>query len=220
MSKFESDPRMTAADADDEIEILEIVGLDEPPVEHVVADDAADGDEDLILDFDGEDDDASTGVLDRSLQEERARLVRLQADFENYKKRVEREREADQRQASARLVDRLLPVLDNFERAIQISQGDADPSSFQNGVQLIFRQLIEELRKEGLEAVDTVGEPFDPAVHEAVATAANEDLPHHTIIEEMQRGYTLHGRLLRPALVRVSVLPGQEEPDAAGERHG
>jgi len=158
-------------DDDDEIEIIEIVGLEDSPAIEIEAETGGEAAEspDLILDFD--DEESESGIA----RKERLRRVHLQADFENYKKRVERERESDQRQASARVVQNLLPVLDNFERAIA-SASDETGSSLHRGVQLIFRQLLDELRREGLEAIDTVGEPFDPQLHEAVATEQHTDL--------------------------------------------
>ena len=207
MSELDPEGQTTLQpDDDDDIEIVEIVGLEDSrtiEIEDETGED--DGSSDLILDFDEKDPDEAG--------QERMRRVRLQADFENYKKRVEKERDADQRHASARVVQNLLPVLDNFERAIASATGDDAGSSFHRGVQLIFRQILDELRREGLEAIDTVGEPFDPELHEAVATEEHSDLPHQTIMEELQRGYTLYSRLLRPALVKVSTKPGMQEAD-------
>ena len=217
MSKFEPKGQSIAYDAsddEDDIEILEIVGLDGDPHESFAGEEPSEGEDsaDLILDFDqdGQSDDVAAAGAAADGVDERARYLRLQADFENYKKRIEREREADQRQASVRVVERLLPVLDNFERAICAATESGDQSSLCEGVQLIFRHLLDELRREGLESIDTVGQPFDPKLHEAVATDASNDLPHNMIVEEMLRGYTLHGRLLRPSLVRVSVHEGKE----------
>ena len=194
-------------DNDDEIEIIEIVGLEDSPAIEIEGETGGDpaGSADLILDFDDEESESDPVGKERSLR------VRLQADFENYKKRVEKERKNDQRQASARVVQNLLPVLDNFERAIASASADEAGSSLHQGVQLIFRQILDELRREGLKAIDTVGEPFDPKLHEAVATEEHTDLPHQTIMEELRRGYTLHERLLRAALVKVSTRPGMEE---------
>jgi len=207
MSKLDADGRATLPpDDDDDIEILEIVGLDDPQTIEIEAETGGDSADDLILDFDDTD-------LESAVAEERQRRIRLQADFENYKKRIERDREADQRHASSRVVQNLLPVLDNFERAIASAAGDDAGSSLHQGVQLIFRQILDELRREGLEAIDTVGEPFDPELHEAVATEEHADLPHQTITEELQRGYTLNSRLLRPALVKVSTKPGAHGAD-------
>jgi len=211
MSKLDSDGQAALQpEDDDDIEIVEIVGFDDSQaieIEDETAEDL-DGSSDLILDFDDHDPESEAG-------EERTRRVRLQADFENYKKRVEKDRETDQRQASARIVQNLLPVLDNFERAIASATGDDAGSSLHQGVQMIFRQILDELRREGLEAIDTVGEPFNPELHEAVATEEHKDIPHQTIMEELQRGYTLNARLLRPALVKVSTRPGMHDADSS-----
>ncbi len=116
--------------------------------------------------------------------------------------------------ASAQLISRLLPVLDNFERALNAASQTEGGPGFYDGIALIFRQLLEELRREGLTAVDTVGEPFDPEVHEAVATSTDSDFPPNTVVEELQRGYLLHDRLLRPALVQVSIDPFSQTNEA------
>jgi molecular chaperone GrpE len=212
MSKLDADRRGDMMpDDDDEIEIVEIVGLEESKAIDIETEtDENDGSNDLILDFDDR-------GLDAAVDEERIRRMRLQADFENYKKRVEKDRESDQLHAAARVVQNLLPVLDNFERAISSATGNDDDSSLHQGVQLIFRQLLDELRREGLVAIDTVGEPFNPEFHEAVATEEHSELPHQTIMEELQRGYTLNARLLRPALVKVSTRPGHEAGSSAYE---
>jgi len=213
---------------EEEIEILEVIGLDEDSPaarprparrdgQRAAADtvveledrQAPQGDERVTPDKP-----ASTDLAQQTSESDLA--VRLAADFESLKQRVEREREATERHAAARLIERLLPVLDNFERALSASSQPIGPG-FREGIALIFRHLLEELRKEGLTAVDTVGEPFDPAVHEAVATTRDCDLPPHTVVEELQRGYLLHQRLLRPALVRVTLDP-DPEPGGAGKR--
>jgi molecular chaperone GrpE len=193
---------------DDEIEILEIVGLDEDspaarpaaavdPDEIEVSVDDSDGE--IVFDDTG-------GYAPTEAAPEREHLNRLRADFDNFKKRVDREREANQRQAGASLLKRLLPILDNFERAIATDAGNgADAAGFRDGVVLIFRHLLEELRRVGLAPIDTIGEVFDPNVHEAVATERDSGLPSQTIVEELQRGYLLYDRVLRPALVKVAM---------------
>ena len=150
-------------------------------------------------------DDESQRLRDK-LKECQDRHRRALAEIQNVTRRLNDERSQAVRFAVADFVRDLLPVLDNFERAIGASGSSIGPG-FRDGIALIFRQLLEELRKEGLVAVDTVGEPFDPTLHEAVATTHDPDLPPHTIVEELQRGYLLHQRLLRPALVRVTVDP-------------
>lgn len=195
--KYERDPESLAAD--DEIEILEVVGLDEERESKAAARRAGVAPEVVV-----EIDPLPARAGEAPAADLREQLLRLSADFENYRRRVERERETHERQAGSSLIGRLLPVLDNFERALSgASAGSAD--RFYDGVALIFRQLLDELRKDGLAAVDSVGEPFDPAFHEAVATTVEEALPPNVVVEELQRGYRLHERLLRPALVRVTV---------------
>lgn len=201
----------------DDIEILEVVALDEdsPAAEARRDEPEAERDE-VTLDFD---DAAASGAQvagaeDEPSGDDRDRLIRLQADFENFKKRMEREREANERHATAGLVTRLLPVLDNFERALSSEVPTEEGRAFQEGVALIFLQLLDELRKQGLAAVDSLGQEFDPTVHEAVAMDADSGLPPNTVVEELRRGYLLHDRLLRAAQVKVSLDP--DGPDTAG----
>jgi len=202
----------------DDIEILEIVGVNES------ADDVP-ADEEVVIAFDEEPADRPVAPAqspardgaDGDLAETRERLLRLRADFENLKKRIEREREEYFRHATASLVARLLPVLDNFERALAAARQAGSTDSFFEGVALIQRQLLDEMRREGLRTVECLGRPFDPTLHEAVATEANPRLPANTVVEEMQRGYYFDDRLLRPALVRVTVHGRTDErrgPDA------
>jgi molecular chaperone GrpE (heat shock protein) len=202
---------------DDEIEIIEIVGLaeDSPAAAVRISPEPTGEDDsnfDLVIDLDDEPSiDAPHDVPDPTVVSDGERFARLSADFENLQKRVSRERLAYERHAAAQVVVRLLPILDNFERALGAArEADTDPT-FCEGVAMIFRHLLDELRKEGLTAVDTVGEPFNPEVHEAVATTDDDHLPPNTIVEELQRGYLLHDRLLRPALVKVTV----DSPDPA-----
>jgi len=199
-------------DEDSEIEIIEVIGLDEdspaPAASRRSEQESSDPNE-VVLDFDGEGAyageraDQPNGNLREISDSER--FLRLRADFENFKRRTEREQETSARHASAGLVTRLLPVLDNFERALARDVPVRDRNSFREGIEMIFRQLLEELRKEGLASVDSIGQPFDPNVHEAVATDSRSDLPSQTVLEELQRGYLLHDRLLRPSLVKVCV---------------
>jgi len=220
----EESPDRGSAD-DEEIEILEVIGLDEdspaarPKRSAEATESEAESDVVLVVD-ESEPPEIPEPAREASLGADAAQAdaelaARLAADFEGLRRRVEREREAHERQAAARLIERLLPVLDNFERALGASAADGGPG-FRDGMALIFRQLLDELRKEGLVSVDTVGEPFDPEVHEAVLTTADADLPPNTIVEELQRGYLLHQRLLRPALVKVALDPALDDSGANG----
>jgi len=133
------------------------------------------------------------------------RLARLQADFENYRRRTRQETENFYKYASEQLVCALLPVLDNFERALA-AEGDS-MESFKSGVEMIYRQFLDVLTTEGLAQIPAVGEQFDPARHEAVLKAESEEHPENTVIEELRRGYCLKDKVVRPAMVKVARLP-------------
>lgn len=131
-------------------------------------------------------------------------LQRLQADFDNYRKRTQKEKTELIKYASERLVGELLPVLDNFDRAVSAAKVNPDFTSFSQGVEMILRQMQTALSKEGLKAMDTVGQPFDPNLHEAVLRVASEEYPENTVVEELQKGYYLKEKVLRPCMVKVS----------------
>ncbi len=131
------------------------------------------------------------------------RLLRTAADFDNFRKRVDRERrdQADAMAADA-LMD-ILPIVDNLERALQAATS-ADAGSFRKGVELIHQQMVELLRKRGVKAIETAGADFDPRFHQAVIHEVSPDHREGEVIEELQRGYMLGDRLLRPAMVKVA----------------
>ncbi|MGA9061802.1 MAG: nucleotide exchange factor GrpE [Terracidiphilus sp.] len=134
------------------------------------------------------------------------RLARMQAEFENARKRAERER-ADYRDfVTSSVVEQYLPVLDNFELALKST---ASAHQLRSGVSLIVKQMEEILEKMQVKAVPTVGEAFDPRIHEALGTVERDDVPDQHVAEEVRRGYRMRERLLRPALVRVAHNPKQ-----------
>jgi molecular chaperone GrpE len=133
-----------------------------------------------------------------------ARLQRLQAEFDNYRKRTIKEKEDISKYASERLVGAILPVLDNFERAIDSAQTSHDVAAYAQGVEMIFRQLHDVLAKEGLAAIEAVGQAFDPNIHEAILSVESEEYSENTVVEEVQKGYYLKDRVLRPSMVKVS----------------
>ncbi|MBU7031117.1 MAG: nucleotide exchange factor GrpE [Theionarchaea archaeon] len=137
---------------------------------------------------------------DAIIEEYLSMLQRLQAEFQNYKKRVERERSAVMEQATGDLICNLLLVLDNFERALQSDASDIQ--SYRKGVEMIFSQFQKVLEAEGLSPIPAVGEHFDPYYHEAVLTAQG-DYEDDTIVEELEKGYLLNNRVLRPSKVKV-----------------
>ena len=133
--------------------------------------------------------------------------MRLAAEFDNYKKRTSREISVLVKNASESLVSNLLPTLDNIERALQAPQTTDETKSFAEGIGIIHQQLRDTLKKEGLEVVDAVDQPFDPTIHEAVMAIERDDKPAETILEEVEKGYMLNERILRPAKVIVSRPP-------------
>ncbi|KLU59611.1 protein GrpE [Peptococcaceae bacterium CEB3] len=133
-----------------------------------------------------------------------AHLQRLQAEFDNFRKRTAKEKEETVKYAAERIVTSLLPVLDNFERAVAASRTNRDFDSFAQGVGMIFRQMQAVLVKEGLTEIQAVGETFDPKLHEAVMQVDSEDHPGNTVVEELQKGYYLKDKVLRPTMVKVS----------------
>jgi len=134
------------------------------------------------------------------------RLARLQAEFENARKRAERERVSDREYATGSVVEQFLPVLDNFELALKST---SSAEQLRSGVELIVKQMEDVLRQMQVNPIPAVGEPFDPRVHEALGTVERADLPDQHVAEEIRRGYKLRERLLRPAMVRVVSNPKQ-----------
>ena len=137
------------------------------------------------------------------MEELKGTLIRRQADFENYRKRIEREREHDRHRGIEGIVESLLPVLDGFDRALE-AHGDPSYEEHRKGFELIARQLHDVLAKRGLERIEAEGKPFDPHMHHAVERVESEDVPDGTVLGVLQTGYRFHDRVLRPAMVRVA----------------
>ena len=131
-------------------------------------------------------------------------LLRTRAEFENYQKRVRKENESSTQYAIQNLVLDFLPELDNFDRALKLADNSKDFDKFVEGIKLIEEQLFKVLAKYGVEPIETVGKAFDPNLHEAVMEEENNELPHHTIIDELQGGFLLKERVIRPSKVKVS----------------
>lgn len=180
------------APGDDEIEILEIEGM---PI-------TAEGD-----DAEPPDPGAALRAEIATLRDD---LLRARADFENFRKRQERERIEFARRAAVDLVEQLLPILDNFRRALTATDGTApaEGGGWLEGVRLIEAQLLETLGRAGLQPVPALGLPFDPHVHEAVAREESAAVEPGTVTAELEPGWLFRDRLLKPARVRVAVAPG------------
>jgi molecular chaperone GrpE len=143
------------------------------------------------------------------------RLLRKQAEMENFRKRAQKEKEELRQHAAEDLIRSLLPTLDGFERALQ-QRDESVPAVFYQGLELIYRELREVLGRAGLTAIDTTGQLFDPYLHQAVETVDAPGRLEQEIVEELQRGYKLKNKLLRPAIVKVAV-GGNSGRDAADE---
>ena len=131
------------------------------------------------------------------------RLLRTAAEFDNYRKRIERERRELSEFAAADVLTELLPILDNLERALQVPAG-SDADAYRKGVEMIERQMLDLLRKRGVTPIEAVGTDFNPNFHQAVSHETSPDHRDGEVIEEMRRGYMLGDRLLRPAMVKVA----------------
>ena len=151
---------------------------------------------------------ASNAPLEAQLVAEKAeykdRMLRTLADFDNFRRRAERDRSEYVQFAAMEIVRDLLPVLDDFQRALKVETPDAE---YAKGVELIYQRLFEILKKAGLEPIDAAGKPFDPNRQQAVDRVHTDEFEDQTVLEEYQSGYNFKGKLLRPAMVKVAVKP-------------
>lgn len=143
--------------------------------------------------------------------------LRALADLENSKKRLQRDREDSTRFAAERIIRALLPIMDSFELALKaIDQSDDSfARGARAGIELIFRQLTELLQKEGVQRIEALHKPFDHRLHEALQQVETDEWPDNTVVEEVQVGYTFHGNVLRPSLVKVAKQPAPVPPKPA-----
>jgi len=144
--------------------------------------------------------------LDEALakaDENHQKLLRAQADFDNFRRRTRKEKEDQAKYASLSLVEQLLPALDNFERALEASKSTQDMDSLVKGIEMVYKQLDQALVGEGLEVIPSVGEAFDPHYHQAVMQVESDEFESGYIVEELQKGYKLKDKVIRPAMVKV-----------------
>jgi molecular chaperone GrpE len=157
--------------------------------------------------------DAEMAKLAADLDELRQTLLRRQADFDNYRKRIEKERSEDSKRSTARVIEGLIPVIDGFEHALAAHR-EAEYENYRKGFELIYKQLLDNLTKLGAERVDPAGKTFDPHLHQAVDRLETREHDDGTILQVFQPGYVFHGRVLRPAMVRVAVHPSPASKEA------
>ena len=149
------------------------------------------------------------------------KYLRLAAEFENYKRRVQRDQSDTIRFANEKLLRDMLPTLDNLERAIQSGRNQDNVNKLLEGIDLTYKHFIETLQKMGMTQVSSVGEIFDPAKHQAVGQVESSSVPENAIVEEYQKGYFLHDRILRPAMVTVAkAIPATPDGEATQPQEG
>lgn len=153
---------------------------------------------------------AKLEAKEKEAEELFSRLQRLQADFENFRRRSRKDMENMARYGAEKVMTNLLTVIDNFEYALKSAPKEGEAGAFMKGMEMIYRQLKEVLENEGLKAIEALGQPFDPQKHEAVAQVETQKAEEDNIIvEEMQVGYTLYDKLLRPSMVKVAKYQGE-----------
>ena len=174
---------------------------EQQPFDEVLEPPADGGTEEAAMPSDRPDETAARILQERD--EYRDQLLRARAEFDNFRKRMERERVQMAARATEDAIRDFLPIVDDLERALAADTGDTG-SSFHQGVEMIHRQMLEMLRRRGVEPIDAIGEDFDPNIHEAVAYEPAKGRREGEIIGELRRGYRIGDRLLRPAMVRVA----------------
>jgi len=175
---------------------------------------AAEARRDTLLDLDAAALADQLAAAQAEKEELRHTLVRRQADFENYRKRIERERLEEAQRSVARLIEALLPVLDAFERALA-AHDDPAYEDYRKGFELIYRQLWDAFERQGLNRIEAEGKTFDPHLHHAVERVESEDHEDGEVLEVLQPGYRLRDKVLRPAAVRVAVHPAEPASEAS-----
>jgi molecular chaperone GrpE len=142
--------------------------------------------------------------LKGKLEEAENRILRLQADFENSRRRARLDLEATEKYRAQSLITGLLPAIDNFERALQLEADNEQAKSLLQGVEMVYRSLLDALKAEGAEQIEAVGKEFDPHIHQAVMQVEDESFDSNIVIEELQKGYILKDRVIRPSMVKVN----------------
>lgn len=144
-------------------------------------------------------------MLKSKLEEAENRYLRLQADFDNFRRRTRLDIEANEKYRAQKLITDLLPAIDNFERALQMDADNEQTKSLLQGMDMVYRSLIDALKKEGAEVIEAVGKEFNPHLHQAVMQAEDENFESNVVVQEFQKGYILKDRVIRPSMVKVNL---------------
>lgn len=142
--------------------------------------------------------------LQAQVNEMENRLLRVQADYDNYRRRTQQEKEEFAKYASRAVIEKLLGTVDNLERALLASETNPDFDALKKGLDMVFKQFQQTLESEGLSAIESVGQPFNPDVHQAIMTVDSDEHESGVVVEEVMKGYTLKDKVLRPAMVKVN----------------
>lgn len=177
----------------------EQVELTDEEVETVFAEEENSTEESTAVDHAGE-----IQALTSKLEEADNRYLRLQADFDNFRRRTRLDIEAGEKYKAQKLVTELLPVLDNFERGLKVGADNEQTKTLLQGMEMVYRSLVDALKKEGVEPIEAVGKEFDPNFHQAVMQGEDENFGSNIVTDEFQKGYMLKDRLIRPSMVKVN----------------
>ena len=161
---------------------------------------------------------AKVAELEQSVNSYKDQLLRKAAEFENYKKRIESDFSNIARFSNEELIVQLLPILDDLRRSLKAGREQPNDDTFYKGVELISNKFTKILETRGVKEVRSLGERFDVYYHDALMEVPREDLPHHTVLEEVEKGYTLHGKVIRHAKVILSAQPSQSPPDSQQDK--
>ncbi|MBV6712593.1 nucleotide exchange factor GrpE [Paenibacillus chitinolyticus] len=143
--------------------------------------------------------------LRKAAEESQQRLLRAQADFDNFRRRTRQEKEEFAKYASLKLIEQMLPVIDNFDRALVSSRETQDFEALTKGIEMVYRQLEQLMTQEGLTPIEAVGQPFNPEFHQAIMQVESDDYEEGIVVEEVQKGYMLKDKVIRPSMVKVSM---------------
>lgn len=196
----EKEPQKSTEEVEQEVQ-TEAAGDAVEQQEELVLDEAA-GPAEETVDAPVEVDE--TAALKEELEAEQNKYLRLLADYDNFKRRSQKDRQDAEKFRSQSLLVDLLPVLDNFDRALSVETKSEESASLLKGVEMVQKSLIEAVKREGLVEIKALGEPFDPNFHQAVMQEKDETAEPGIVLMELQKGYTLKGRVLRPAMVKVN----------------
>jgi len=178
--------------------------LEEETVEEVFAENEASEQTEEVPDQEQDPAQLKIAELEAKLEDADNRYLRLQADFDNFRRRSRIELEASAKYKAQSVITDLLPAIDNFERALKMEVDNEQAKSLMQGVEMVYRSLLDALKNEGVEAIEAVGKEFDPHLHQAVMQAEDQNYGSNIVVEEFQKGYMLKDRVIRPAMVKVN----------------